>query len=309
MSAPVARIGAHLSIAGGMHKAVARALDLHMTAVQVFTKTNRQWRAKPFTEEDIAAWRDDFAESGLTAAVSHASYLINLASPAEKTQNQSREALVTELRRAHQLGIPQVVLHPGAHMKTGPAAGTRRIAEAVRAAFGEHPELAGTRLLFELMAGQGTVLGRSTSELGTLLRELEGEATVGVCLDTCHAFAAGYDLRTPAGYEDFLSCCEQDFGLSAVGCWHLNDSRHDLGSCRDRHEHLGQGALGEEPFGYILNDRRWFDTPLLLETPKTVERVSDLRNMQVLGRLLTDPRRVPAGLMEEEVAPDEETDQ
>ena len=221
-------------------------------------------------------------------------------------QIKSRLGLRDELQRAYLLGIPQVVLHPGAHKGTGPEAGIKRIAESVRVTYGEHPELADTRLLFEIMAGQGTVIGRNPAELGQLLQQLEGEATVGVCMDTCHAFAAGFDLRTPAGYADFMEQCDRDFGLAAVGCWHLNDSKGTLGSHRDRHQHLGAGELGLAPFACILNDSRWFETPLLLETPKTIERTSDLKNMQVLGDLLTDPLRVPTGLMAEELPEDAE---
>ena len=301
-----AQIGAHLSVSGGLHQAVDRALDLHMTAVQIFTKSNRRWQDKPLTEAAVTAWRARFAESGLAAAVSHASYLINLAAGEQPIQTKSRMGLRDELQRAYLLGIPHVVMHPGAHKGAGPEAGIQRIAEAVRATYGEHPELANTRLLFEIMAGQGTVIGRSPAELGQLLQQLEGEATVGVCLDTCHAFAAGFDLRTPEGYTDFMAQCDRDFGLAAVGCWHLNDSKGTLGSHRDRHQHLGEGELGTAPFACILNDRRWFEIPLLLETPKTIERTSDLKNMQVLGGLLTDSRRVPAGLLAEELPGDAE---
>ncbi len=294
-----AQIGAHLSVSGGLHQAVDRALDLHMTAVQIFTKNNRRWQDKPLTETAITAWRERFAASDLMAAVSHASYLINLAAEEQPLQTRSRLSLRDELQRAQQLGIPQVVLHPGAHKGAGPEAGMQRIAEAVRATYGEHPELADTRLLFEIMAGQGTVIGRSPAELGRLLGQLEGEATTGVCLDTCHAFAAGFDLRTAEGYADFMAQCDRDFDLATVGCWHLNDSQGALGSHLDRHQHLGTGELGASPFACILNDHRWFETPLLLETPKTVERASDLKNMQFLGRLLADSRRIPAGLMAE----------
>lgn len=295
----LARIGAHLSVAGGVHTAIARATDLHMSAVQVFTRNNRQWRARPLAPDSIRQWRAQFAASGLQAAVSHASYLINLAAQEKDVQRQSRAALQDELLRAHSLGIPFVVLHPGAHKGAGPEAGIQRIAAAVNDVYAAHPRLADTQLLFEIMAGQGTVIGRSTDELGQLVRQTSARAHVGVCLDSCHAFAAGYDLRTQPGYEAFLRACDQAFGLDAVRCWHLNDSQGALGSHRDRHQHVGEGELGAAPFRFILNDPRWFDRPLLLETPKTIARASDLRNMQVLGSLIADPRRIPPGLMEE----------
>ncbi len=302
-----ARIGAHLSVAGGVHKAVERAVDLHMTAVQVFTKNNRRWQAPPLTSEEIHQWHESFVSSPLQAVVSHASYLINLAAPERGKWEQSRAALQDELERAGQLGIPCVVLHPGAHRGQGVKAGIERVATAVNAIYTAHPQLHNTRLLFELMAGQGTVLGRSFQELAQLLQLTAGQSQVGVCLDTCHAFAAGYDLRSEQGYEAMVQECASAIGLEAVYCWHLNDSKGTLGSHIDRHQHLGEGELGREPFGFILNDPRWFHHPLLLETPKTIARESDLRNMQVLGSLIREAKRVPPGLMDETLDTDSST--
>ncbi len=294
-----AQIGAHLSVAGGLHKAVARAVDLHMTAVQIFTKNNRRWQAPPLSPDAVQQWRECFAASPLQAVVSHASYLINLAAPEHDKWEQSRVALQDELERACLLGIPLVVLHPGAHRGQGPAAGIKRVATAVNAIYAAHPHLHNTRLLFELMAGQGTVLGSSLSELGQLLQQTAAQATVGICLDTCHAFAAGYDLRSEQGYEAMMQECSREVGLDAIYCWHLNDSKGGLGSRIDRHQHVGEGELGRAPFSFILNDPRWFHHPLLLETPKTIARESDLRNMQTLGTLIQAIQRVPPGLMDE----------
>lgn len=298
LSSP-ARIGAHMSTAGGLHKAVARALDLHMTAVQIFTKNNRQWQAPPLAPDAIARWKGDFAESGIQNAVSHASYLINLASPKADIWAKSRAAIRDELERAHRLGIPAVVLHPGAHVGSGPEAGIQRIAQAVNETYRAHPHLADVQLLFEVMAGQGTVIGGTLEELAQLLHATAEQAHTGICLDTCHLFAAGYELRSPEAYETLIETCRQTVGLEAIRCWHLNDSQGALRSHRDRHQHLGEGELGRSPFGYVLNDPRWYDRPLLLETPKTVERESDLKNMQVLGALLRDKTRIPAGLMQD----------
>ena len=299
-SAPApALLGAHVSAAGGMHKAIDRAVDLHMTALQVFTKSNRQWKAKPLAPGDIRKWQDFQQGPAPLPAVAHASYLINLAGPKPDVQAKSRAGLADELERAAALGITDVVLHPGAHMGTGPEAGIARAAAAVNEVYAGRPHLQATRLLFEVMAGQGTVIGRNLAELADLLALTRDTANTGICLDTCHLFAAGYEIRTRDGYDSLMTELDGTVGVDAVHCWHFNDSKGDLGSRVDRHEHIGKGHIGETAFGFILNDATWSHIPKLLETPKTVERTSDLKNMQALGSLLDNPDRIPPGLMEE----------
>ena len=295
-----ALMGAHVSAAGGMHKAIDRAVDLHMTALQVFTKSNRQWKSKPLDPGDIQKWQDRRQGPTSLPTVSHASYLINLAGPKPDVQAKSRAGLEDELERAAALGIPDVVLHPGAHMGDGAEAGIARAAAIVNEVYARRPHLRATRLLFEVMAGQGTVIGRDLAELAELLSLTRDAAHTGICLDTCHLFAAGYEIRTRDGYDRLMSEIDATVGLDAVRCWHFNDSKGDLGSHVDRHEHIGKGRIGESAFAFILNDATWSHIPKLLETPKTVERTSDLKNMQALGSLLDNPEQLPPGLMEEQ---------
>ena len=293
-------MGAHMSAAGGMHKAIDRAVDLHMTALQVFTKSNRQWKSKPRDPGDLQKWRDRRQGPAPLPVVSHASYLINLAGPKPDIQAKSRAGLADELERAAVLGIPNVVLHPGAHMGDGAATGIARAAAIVNEVYAERPHLQATRLLFEVMAGQGTVIGRNLAELAALLSLTRDAAHTGICLDTCHLFAAGYEIRTREGYDSLMAEIDATVGTDAVHCWHFNDSKGDLGSHVDRHEHIGEGRIGTSAFAFILNDATWSHIPKLLETPKTVERTSDLKNMQALGSLLDNPDRIPPGLMEEQ---------
>ena len=293
-------MGAHMSAAGGMHKAIDRAVDLHMTALQVFTKSNRQWKSKPRDPGDLQKWRDLRQGPAPLPVVSHASYLINLAGPKPDIQAKSRAGLADELERAAALGIPNVVLHPGAHMGDGAEAGIARAAAIVNEVYAERPHLQATRLLFEVMAGQGTVIGRNLAELAALLSLTRDAAHTGICLDTCHLFAAGYEIRTREGYDSLMAEIDATVGTDAVHCWHFNDSKGDLGSHVDRHEHIGEGRIGTSAFAFILNDATWSHIPKLLETPKTVERTSDLKNMQALGSLLDNPDRIPPGLMEEQ---------
>lgn len=293
-------MGAHMSAAGGMHKAIDRAVDLHMTALQVFTKSNRQWKSKPRDPGDLQKWRDRRQGPAPLPVVSHASYLINLAGPKPDIQAKSRAGLADELERAAVLGIPNVVLHPGAHMGDGAATGIARAAAIVNEVYADRPHLQATRLLFEVMAGQGTVIGRNLAELAALLSLTRDAAHTGICLDTCHLFAAGYEIRTREGYDSLMAEIDATVGTDAVHCWHFNDSKGDLGSHVDRHEHIGEGRIGTSAFAFILNDATWSHIPKLLETPKTVERTSDLKNMQALGSLLDNPDRIPPGLMEEQ---------
>lgn len=291
------KLGAHMSIAGGVSRALDNATAEGSNAVQLFTKNNRQWSGPPIDEEDVERWNEIFPNCEVVYAVSHASYLINLASPKDPLWEKSIEAHKDELRRAQAYGIEHVVLHPGAHTGSGEEAGIERIAAALNRIHEELPECDSTLTLLELTAGQGTTLGYSFSQLQAIIERVDADERVGVCIDTCHALGAGYDLCTPEGYESMMDEIEATVGLERVGCWHFNDSKFPLGSRKDRHTHIGEGEIGIEGFRFILNDERWSHVPMLLETPKDKDGDgNDARNLRALCDLIEDGERVPLGL-------------
>jgi deoxyribonuclease-4 len=209
-----------------------------------------------------------------------------------------------ELLRAHAYGIPHVVLHPGSHVGAGEVYGIARIAAALNRIHALAPQCANTVTCLELMAGQGNCLGRSLEQLRAIIDLVDEPQRVGVCLDTCHAYATGYDLRTAAGYAEFMLQVEQVLGLETVKVWHFNDSKGALGSSTDRHMHIGEGTIGADGFAYVLNDPRWAGTAMLLETPKEDNLVEDIENLKRLCLLVDDPRRIPPGLLMYLEAPD-----
>ena len=289
-------LGAHMSIAGGVSQALDRAASVQSNAVQVFTKNNRQWAGPPINEEDVARWQELMPALGIQYAVSHASYLINLASPKDDLWAKSRAAQKDELVRAHAYTIPHVVLHPGSHTGAGDDFGIARIAEALNRIHDETPDCADTATCLEIMAGQGNVLGRNLEQLRAIIDRVEDKRRVGVCLDTCHAYATGYDIRTAEGYADFMAEIDRRLGLDAVKVWHFNDSKGALGSNLDRHTHIGEGEIGAEGFRHILNDARWDGVAMLLETPKEDTLEEDAMNLARLCALVEDGERIPPGL-------------
>lgn len=289
-------LGAHMSIAGGVSQALDRAASVQSNAVQVFTKNNRQWAGPPINEEDVVRWQEQMPALGIQYAVSHASYLINLASPKDDLWAKSRAAQKDELVRAHAYAIPHVVLHPGSHTGAGDDFGIARIAEALNRIHDETPDCADTATCLEIMAGQGNVLGRNLEQLSAIIDQVEDKRRVGVCLDTCHAYATGYDIRTAEGYAGFMTEVDRWLGLDAVKVWHFNDSKGALGSNLDRHTHIGEGEIGAEGFRHILNDARWDGTAMLLETPKEDTLEEDAMNLARLCALVEDGARIPPGL-------------
>jgi len=276
-------LGAHVSIAGGLHKAPARGVAIGCDAIQIFSKNQVQWKAPPLSEEEVAAFKKEFLDSGLACVVVHDSYLINLASPEEKVRTRSLEGLVCELVRAEQIGAPYLVMHPGAHMGDGEELGLRRIAEGVTAALrasGTHEVM----VLYETTAGQGSVLGYSFEQLAALREMTTPSARVGICLDTCHVFAAGYELRTREGLDATLATFDRVIGLAHLRVVHLNDSKRELGSRIDRHEHIGKGQIGLEGFRLLLTEQRLARIPMLLETPG--EEKDFAANLRTLRDLL-----------------------
>lgn len=274
-----------MSIAGGMDKAVERARIVGCDALQVFTKNNNQWRAAPFRDGEVEAFRRGLEETGIGPVVAHDGYLINLAARVRPLWKKSLAAFIVELERCATLGIPSLVAHPGAHGGAGEAEGIQRAAEALEASLAA---VAGPMVLLEVTAGQGTSLGWRFDHLaairaavGTLARR-----RVGVCLDTCHLFAAGYDFRTPAGYRALRREMDATLGAGLVRAIHLNDSKKCLGSRVDRHDHIGRGQIGLPGFRQFVRDRAWRGVPMLLETPKEPDfRRTDRRNLSVLRRL------------------------
>jgi len=295
----VLKLGAHMSIAGGVSNALERAASVGSNAVQIFTKNNRQWQGPPIDEEDVARWNDQMPAQGIEYAVSHASYLINLASPKDALWEKSLNAHKDELQRAHAYGVPHVVLHPGAHTGSGAEAGMERIAAALNRIHDETPACAQTLTLLELMAGQGTTIGYRFAQLRTIIEQVANAERVGICLDTCHAFAAGYELRTAEGYAAMMDELDKELGVASVQCWHFNDSKGAMDSRVDRHTHIGEGEIGEAGFRHILNDARWDGIAMLLETPKDEDLADDARNLQRLCTLMEDSARIPPGLRDD----------
>lgn len=260
-------LGAHMSIAGGYYKAVETAHRCGCDCVQLFTKNNNQWRAKDITADDARQFREALRRTGVTHPISHDSYLINLAAPDEPLWHKSVAALVVELQRADRLGIPYVVAHPGAFTTSSEEAGLARVVAALNKV---HSQSKGVRAmcLLETTAGQGSSLGWRFEHLGAILDGVKHPQRLGVCVDTCHVFAAGYPLATAREYRQTMAALDRAVGLQRVKAFHLNDSVKELGSRVDRHAHIGQGKLGLEAFRRLLNDRRFQDVPMYLETPK-----------------------------------------
>jgi deoxyribonuclease-4 len=258
------RIGAHESIAGGVHLAFERALADEAESLQIFTKSGRQWSSKPLPEADVRSFRESHARTGLPV-IAHASYLINLGAPPGEVRQKSLVALRDELDRCEQLGVPWLVLHPGANASEDE--GTALIAEAVRGAL-EATEAYAVGICLEITAGQGTSLGHSFGQLARLLDAVARPERTGVCLDTCHLFAAGYDLSTAEGYEAAMDEMERLVGRKSVRALHLNDAKKGLNSRVDRHDHIGDGTLGMPLFSRVVNDERFVGLPAVLETPE-----------------------------------------
>ncbi|RMF01720.1 MAG: deoxyribonuclease IV [Chloroflexi bacterium] len=271
-------IGAHLSTAGGVDKSFKRAEELDCTAFQIFTKSNRQWRAKDLKPEEVERYHARQAETGIGPVICHASYLLNLGTPDDALWNKSIDALVVELERCEQLNIPALVLHPGAHVKSGVEAGVARVAAGLDVVHNRLPDVR-CKVALEITAGQGTALGATFEELAAIINACAQSDRLAVCFDTCHALAAGYEFRTPESYAAMIEQFNAALGLERLAAVHMNDSQKDVGSHVDRHEHIGEGCIGLEPFGYFLNDPRLANIPFLLETPVKDDPGDNRRNL------------------------------
>lgn len=277
-------LGAHMSIAGGLHMAFDRIMRVDGTALQIFTRNQRQWKVPALTEYDAELFAAAWAQWGDYPVAAHDSYLINLASDKPDLLKRSTLAFAEELRRIETLSIPYLVTHPGSHLGAGVEAGIKRYAANLDRAI----EASGTEkglVLLETTAGQGTNLGASFEELAAIIEASAHPGRLGVCYDTCHTFAAGYDIRTPAAYAATFEAFDRVIGLDRLKFFHLNDSKNELGSRKDRHEHIGRGAIGEEGFRNLMRDPRFADVPKTLETPKQEDLQDDVRNLALLREL------------------------
>ena len=286
-----------MSVAGGVSRAVERAALHGCEALQLFTKNASRWQAPPLAAAEVRAFRRRIGETGIGPAVSHASYLINLATTVAPLRTQSLDAFADELDRAHALGLLGVVVHPGACTAGTEQDAIRLVAEAVRTTLRRHPRRT-TMVLIEHTAGQGRTIGYRFEHLAAILEGVGGSPRLGVCLDTCHLFAAGYDIVSAAGYEATFRELDRRVGLDRVTVIHANDSKKPCGSRVDRHEHIGRGCLGLEPFRRLLHDRRFAGRPMLIETEKTSDSARpgsiatdplDLQNLDTLRRLRAEP--------------------
>jgi len=278
-------LGAHMSISGGLHLAIDRAVAAGCGVLQIFTRNSNQWKGKPVSEPDTSLFKEKFAASGLHEVISHDIYLINLAAPPGETRDKSLAAFRDELETCARLGIAKVVMHPGSHLADTPETGLARVVAAFDQLFSEVPQFEG-RVLIETTAGQGSNLGRTFEELQAIIGGSRFPQKFGVCFDTCHTFAAGYDTATAEGYADTMAQFDRIIGLERLHCFHFNDSKKGLGSRVDRHEHIGQGALGLNPFRFILNDPRFVNVPKILETPKGDNDEMDAVNLGILRGLV-----------------------
>ncbi|MGH9199098.1 MAG: deoxyribonuclease IV [Acidimicrobiia bacterium] len=278
-------LGAHVSIKGGVHTIFERGTAIEAAALALFSRNQFQWGCKPLTVEDLRLFKAGRRKTGTLPVLIHTQYLINLASTNSEFHRKSLAAMAVELARAEQLGVHAVVLHPGAHMGAGVKKGLDGIARSFDLIHQALPDCKVVTLL-ETAAGQGSCLGCSFEELGQILALVDDPSRLGVCVDTCHIFASGYDIRTRHGYERTIDQLERYVGLDNVGAFHLNDSKKPLGSRVDRHEHIGEGQIGRDGFAFLLNDPRFHGIPKVLETPKNKDLSWDIKNLRMLRSLL-----------------------
>ena len=273
-----------MSINGGLHLALEHGHSIGCQAIQLFTRNNVRWKAKPRTDEELDLYRETLARTDIDPVVAHAIYLINLAAPDKRVHSLSNAAYHDDLARCHEAGVPYLVLHPGSHKGHGLPAGIERIAQGIHSAYADHPEYTVITLL-ENTAGQGDTIGCTFQELAQIAA-LAGDVPLGYCFDTAHALASGYDIRTAEGYEAVLAEFDRVLGLDRLYCLHLNDSKMGLSAHRDRHEQIGQGHVGLEAFRLLLNDPRLAGRPMLLETPKSDDLHEDVENLALLRSLI-----------------------
>lgn len=278
-------LGAHMSISGGVDLAPLRGREVGCRTIQLFTKSSNQWRARSLPPDEIDRFRINLQTAAIAPVMAHGAYLINLASTDAALHQKSMAACLEELERAEALGIPYLVIHPGAHMGAGEEAGLRQVANSLQELL-KRTDGYQARVVLETTAGQGTTLGYRFEQIALLLDQIGLAERTGVCLDTCHLFAAGYDIRTPDGYDSVLRLFDQVVGISSIKVIHLNDSKKELGCRVDRHEHIGKGAIGLQAFRCLMTDSRLSGIPMIIETPKDDDFITaDRRNLKTLRDL------------------------
>jgi len=277
------RLGAHVSIQGGVDLAVARGVALGCDSIQIFNKNNNQWKAFTLADDVIVRYKRDLKACTIHPVVSHASYLLNLATSDQALWEKSCASLQEELERCDRLAIPYLIIHPGSHMGAGEAVGCGRVADALNEIYARKPIK--TVTLIEHTAGQGNHIGYKFEHLADIRRRVTNKRRLGFCLDTCHLLAAGYDIRTPAAYRATMDEFDKVVGIKQVKCIHLNDSKTPLGSRVDRHTDIGKGTIGKAGFKAFVSDPLWADTPGLIETPTDGTGKDEKRNLVLLRRL------------------------
>ena len=277
-------LGAHMSIAGGVSEALQRGASIGCRTIQIFSRNANQWRAKAITKAEVERFRAMRKKTGIHPVIVHDSYLINLASPEPALYEKSLNAFYEEMERAEILGCEYLVFHPGAYRESSEEEGLARIAKSLNLALKKAKNYR-LMLLLETTAGQGTGLGHTFEQLACIIDRVKEDHRIGVCYDTCHTFAAGYDIRDAASYRATFREFAGLIGLDRLKVFHFNDSKKALGSRVDRHEHIGRGAMGQEPFRMILQDRKFGKVPKILETPKGPDMKEDVENLQLLRKL------------------------
>lgn len=283
--AAVVIFGAHCSTAGGVHKALQRAKTIGADSCQIFVKNNMQWRGRPQTPQELALYANDLAANSLKSIFGHTGYLINLGSPPSPNRDNSIASLIQEIQLATDLGLPFLVMHPGAHLGTGEETATRQIIAGLDEVFAA-TRRSFVRVALENTAGQGSCLGHKIAHLAAIFEGVKKSERLGICLDTAHFFAAGYDIRSSKGWEAAIGEVESLVGCEQILAFHLNDSKTDLGSRVDRHAHIGQGKIGLQAFKHIVNDSRFVMHPGCIETPKSDDLHEDVENLKRLRELV-----------------------
>jgi deoxyribonuclease IV len=283
--------GAHCSTAGGVWTALQRGRSIRCDVVQVFVKNNMQWFGKPFSREDLAEYAKELAANSFACVFGHTGYLINLGAAPSENRDRSISSLIQEVQLASSLGLPFLVLHPGAHLGAGEAAGIKQIVAGLDEVFATTSR-SRVRIALENTAGQGSCLGNRLEHLAAVFDGVKKPQRLGVCLDTAHLFAAGYDIRTPKGWDTAIGEVRALIGLKQILAFHLNDSKTGLGSRVDRHEHIGKGKIGKESFRHIVNDPRFKLLPGCLETPKSKDLHEDVQNIAMLRSLAKQQKGV-----------------